>query len=167
MKAEHDRIADLLLGINPLYFRAFGPIMDWKQSSAGCSKNQDKALLILNKRGPMLPSQLGTCLNMRRGSLTSLVDSLEEMAFVHRTPDRDDRRRVWVSLTDVGHGYVSERYARLKTALTDFLADLDDGDTARLARGLEDVSAVLQRLVDIREHGTTEQEDGNGQYSTQ
>jgi len=155
-------LADLILGINPLYFRAFGPIMNRRKSDTGCNKNQDKALFIISKREEVLPSQLGTCLNMRRGSLTSLVDSLEELGFVLRDPDQDDRRRIWVRLTECGRDYVARRYTELRGEMATFLEELSPADRQRLHRGMADVASVLETLANLREQPAQQEGKNHG-----
>lgn len=85
--------------------------------------------------GPLGVSELGTRLHLDSGTLTPLLKRMETAGLVTRTRDREDERRVLVSVTDEGW------------ALRDRVADVP----ARLVEGMgmsgSDARA-LRRLLD-------------------
>lgn len=63
---------------------------------------QFKAILLLNEKGSQTLSQLSKGLSRTRCTVTGIVDRLEGKDLARRRRSREDRRLVYVSLTDKG-----------------------------------------------------------------
>jgi DNA-binding MarR family transcriptional regulator len=97
---------------------------------------------------PVPPSLLAERVFLTRGSVTSLLDTLERRGWVERTPNPDDRRSVLVSITPSGLAALEAAFPRLHAAERSWFADLTDdekrtvlGWVARLAAGLRPADA--------------------------
>jgi DNA-binding MarR family transcriptional regulator len=96
-----------MLEFLPLFHRKFASAFHQSPDIRyQCGKNQNKTIMIIKKKGKITPTDLGMCLDMKKGSLTSLVDSLEKMQLVRRETDSSDRRKTFLSLTGQGEAYV-------------------------------------------------------------
>ena len=73
--------------------------------SYNLNKNQNKAILIIGAVSEIMPTTLGRCLDLQKGSLTSMIDALEKEELVYRRGDPSDRRKILVSLTEKGEDY--------------------------------------------------------------
>lgn len=94
----------------PLYHKKFSALFHENDGlQPKCNKNQVKTMFILLKNEKITPTDLGNCLDLRKGSLTTLIDSLEEYNFVKRRPDNEDRRKTWLSLTPQGKEYMKKK----------------------------------------------------------
>jgi len=139
--------SDIILHLFPWIHKAIGPLIEQERLSAGrCGKNQEKALMILGDGGPMIASRLGECMDLRRGSLTALVDGLEAMGFVTRRPDAHDRRKAVLELSPAGRAYTERRRERLKAAIARKLMTLHDSEREDFERGLAATARGLQRF---------------------
>jgi DNA-binding MarR family transcriptional regulator len=56
--------------------------------------------------GPLTPNEINVHLHLTSGSVTSLLDRLEQRALVTRGPHPADRRKVLISITDAGRELV-------------------------------------------------------------
>lgn len=56
--------------------------------------------------GPLTPNEINAHLHLTSGSVTSLLDRLEQRALVTRSPHPTDRRKVLVTITDAGRELV-------------------------------------------------------------
>jgi len=56
--------------------------------------------------GPLTPNEINAHLHLTSGSVTSLLDRLEQRGLVARGPHPTDRRKVLVSITDAGRELV-------------------------------------------------------------
>ena len=66
-----------------------------------------QALAVLEGAGgPLTPNEINAHLHLTSGSVTSLLDRLEQRALVARRPHPTDRRKVLVSITDAGRALV-------------------------------------------------------------
>jgi DNA-binding MarR family transcriptional regulator len=79
-------------------------------------------------------------------SMTSTINGLEELGYVARTPDEDDRRRVQVDITDAGAELVVETIRRRDVLLADMLGELDF--TEEELATLRAASALMRRVTD-------------------
>ena len=69
---------------------------------AGLNHTQVKTLLYIYNKGPSPMSGICHHVNLEKGSMTSVVDTLLVNGLVQRNRDGTDRRKVLVNLTDIG-----------------------------------------------------------------
>ena len=104
-------------------------------------------LLMLSSRG-LSPRELGGRLGLTTGSVTAMLDRLERLEFLTRTPHPDDRRKSVVRLTTPG---TRRCYALVEPLITEgnaLLATEFDGDEIRLAmRFLRTLTEAQNRHV--------------------
>ncbi|WP_405616814.1 MarR family transcriptional regulator [Streptomyces sp. NBC_01511] len=95
---------------------------------------------LLRLHGPLSPGQLGRLAGVgSSGTITGVIDRLEQVGYVTRTRSRDDRRRVTVSLnTEWLEQEDAPRLKRLRT----LLADYDEAE-------LTTIADFLTRLADV------------------
>jgi DNA-binding MarR family transcriptional regulator len=65
----------------------------------GVNRTDHRVLEILNRRGAMTAGDLAHAAHLTTGAVTTVVDRLEEVGFVHRVRDTKDRRRVLIERT--------------------------------------------------------------------
>ncbi|MCW3490524.1 MarR family winged helix-turn-helix transcriptional regulator [Dethiobacter alkaliphilus] len=137
----------LFLELFPLYYHKFGAIFREDDGlPMRCTKNQKRAILLIAKGNDVTSSELGRCLDMRKGSLTSLLDSLEEMGLVRRNPDDHDRRRTLLYLTADGKNYFAKMMKRHENMFTEIISTLSPEDIKRIRHGLRDVVDGLKNI---------------------
>jgi DNA-binding MarR family transcriptional regulator len=88
--------------------------------------------------GRLTARELGRECDMLASTATGVVDRLEQAGYVERQRDNDDRRVVWVNLT--------ERGAELQARLPAFEAHIGRAFTVLSTRELEQVLAAVQRV---------------------
>ncbi len=99
----------------------------------------------LADHGPATSSELATAQQISPQAITIAVRELETLGLVERSPDDQDRRRVWIRLTDSGRERLDEEHAAgqawLDTAIVERLS-ADERET------LESVIPILRKLGD-------------------
>jgi DNA-binding MarR family transcriptional regulator len=110
------------------------------------------ALGYLYHEGPLTPREIGLRLNLTSGSLTALLDRLENSGFVARSQHPDDRRSLLATVTPAGRhamqwfyeqvdatvGEILERYPDLPIdKLSDVVRSAGEGLTAHAIRGAD------------------------------
>jgi DNA-binding MarR family transcriptional regulator len=68
--------------------------------AVGLSPRDMQAIHLLQLRGPMTPGELGRAVGLASASTTALVDRLESAGYARRERDREDRRKVVISLVE-------------------------------------------------------------------
>ena len=100
----------------------------------GVTPGQARALGVLRRHGEMRLSEVAHHLRIAPRSGTEVIDGLEELGLVARSPDPADRRAVLVALTDAGAELAAAIGAARAQEAEVFFARLDDDDRATLAR---------------------------------
>ncbi len=93
-------------------------------------------LLAFLTQGDAVASALADKLSVSRPSVTALVDGLVCRDLVERHPDRDDRRRIGLCLTDEGSRVLEEADRTVGRRLASVLGHLPDTEAQQAADGL-------------------------------
>ncbi|MEW6501221.1 MAG: MarR family winged helix-turn-helix transcriptional regulator [Thermodesulfobacteriota bacterium] len=131
-----EAISHLLIGF-------YEKISSWEQAvvrGTGLSPAQMHAIEIIGQEKSLRMKELADHLGVTTGSLTVMVDRLEQNGFLERRPHETDRRSFLVTLTDKGRKHFKKHH-RLHLKLTeDVLAALDPAEQQRFAEALEMIS---------------------------
>jgi DNA-binding MarR family transcriptional regulator len=100
------------------------------------------ALGYLFQEGPLTPREIGLRLNLTSGSITALLDRLENSGFVARSQHPDDRRSLLATVTPAGRHAMQYFYEQLDTMVGDTLAQYPD-------LPLETVSGLVSATGDV------------------
>ncbi len=105
--------------------------------------------------GPMSPTALAERLELSSAAVTSVIDRLESLGHVHRTPNPADRRGTIVVPEPASVGRAMGRLIPMITAVDRAIHDFDEDERATITR-------YLQRVVGAyRDHaGSTERARG-------
>ena len=70
---------------------------------------QGRILYVLWEHGTLTITEIGRLTSLAKTTLTSMLDRMETAGLVERVPDRRNRRRIYVSITEKARGY-REKY---------------------------------------------------------
>ncbi|MEY2193196.1 MarR family winged helix-turn-helix transcriptional regulator [Neobacillus sp. BF23-41] len=88
-------------------------------------------LEVLYQKGKQTIQQIGNCILVSSGSMTYVIDKLEQRDLLNRHACSDDRRVIHVTLTDDGHelmNYIMPKYHKYVNQMFDSL-DSDEAET--------------------------------------
>lgn len=103
-------------------------------------------LLVLqhvSQQGRALPSEVAKAVALKQATVTVVVNKLEDAGFVTRRRDTDDRRRVWIELTDAGVATLEKSPDLLQHRFVQGFENLEDWEQSMIIAALERVSALL------------------------
>lgn len=112
-------------------------------SQSGLTASQLIVLQIVAREGKVTPSAVAQAASLTPATVTALVDKLERRGFVSRNRDTEDRRRIWVEVTDDGRKSVAAAPDLLQARFQERFARLEDWERAMLIAALERVSTML------------------------
>ncbi|AKB54966.1 MULTISPECIES: MarR family winged helix-turn-helix transcriptional regulator [Methanosarcina] len=115
-------------------------------SPYGLNKNQNRAILIIGAIDNIMPTTLGQCLDLQKGSLTSMIDALEREGLVCRKKDPQDRRKTLISLTEKGKDYRKWFIGELEENTSRILRRLDEKDILAYKESLQIMLTTLKKL---------------------
>ena len=108
---------------------------------------QQARLLFIAAEAPSNMLGLGTSAGLSKSTMTSLVDRMEELDLLVRTPDPQDRRRLVVAATAHGRAVSSAFEDSMRKSIGALIEPLRPSDRAELARILSTVLAHAEALI--------------------
>lgn len=97
----------------------------------------------LGENGAALPSAIAKSIDLKQATVTVLVNKLEDAGLVTRRRDTDDRRRVWVELTDAGQAAWEKSPDLLQNRFERGFEGLEEWEQAMIIAALERVASLL------------------------
>ncbi|MDF2718722.1 MAG: transcriptional regulator, MarR family [Paenibacillus sp.] len=111
---------------------------EWKRRMGdGFSMTQFRTLYVLNSRGPQKAADLAEILCVTSGAITGLADKLILKQLLERQRSEDDRRVVYLSITDKGKEMLDGLLEKQKETISLFFEGLPKEDIDHLKRIFE------------------------------
>ncbi|NPE27847.1 MarR family transcriptional regulator [Methanococcoides sp. SA1] len=134
---------DLLNLFHKNFSKAFHEVGD---SSYNLNKNQRRAIMVIGMKEEIIPSILGEYLDLQKGSLTSMIDALENEGLISRRGDPEDRRKTLLSLTKSGKEYWNWLTGEIQVIVSKVLENLNEEETIRYQDSLENIIQTFEKL---------------------
>ena len=115
-----------------------------QEAGADLSPSLSSALAVIDRHGPLTPSELAAHERVQRPTATRVLARLEELELVDRAPDPADRRSSLISASRGGRTLLRRQRSRKNQCLARRLAALDAEEVATLERA----AVILERMLD-------------------
>lgn len=109
-------------------------------------KNHFKIMSILFQHRHFTATEIGKNLDLEKGSVTSLIDQLEEKGMVLRHEDASDRRKSLISLSAGGREEMHKIMDSNTRKLDDYLAAFDPGELKQFISSLRYVVTFMKDM---------------------
>ncbi|MCD7917550.1 MAG: MarR family transcriptional regulator [Clostridiales bacterium] len=136
---EFEEIARELFRCTTVFQR--GPRRKMNEISQG---EMAMLLQLIHTDAPATPTALSNCFHLSTARVTNILNSLERKAYVERTRDGTDRRKVIVRVTEAGKDYAAERYQEAIDDLKGLLTALGEEDAREYLRLMKKISTLIQ-----------------------
>lgn len=137
MDPENNIINLLLDNLRKIFFPE-----EWIQLDLAVSKTELLAMLIVDRHGEVIMSQIADNLNVPLSTATGLVNRLVKNGYLLRERSEEDRRIVAIQLTERGKSLVHDLKSTLKSYLERVNVALTD-EERRVLFG------VFQKIIEI------------------
>ncbi|QIZ10994.1 MarR family transcriptional regulator [Priestia megaterium] len=97
------------------------------------------ALEVLYQKGKQTIQQIGSCILVSSGSMTYVIDKLEQRGLLRRNACPDDRRVIHVTLTDDGNEWMNDIMPKYHKFVNQMFDSLDSDEAETLVRLLKKV----------------------------
>ena len=134
-----------------------GAALGWQLSTAvilfheaigqrlGLNATDHKALVIIQRHGPLSARKLAELTGLTPGAVTGLVDRLERSGHVRRVPNPDDRRRVLISALPMdSRADLAPMFAELTERMTAVFQAYDERQRAAVIDYLHKTIEILR-----------------------
>ena len=115
-----------------------------QEAGESLSPSLTAALATIERHGPLTPSRLADIENVKRPTVTRVVQRLEEEGLTARITDPADGRVVLLSTTPAGRELLKRLRSRTNAYLARRLRDLPEEELEVLDRAAD----ILERLLD-------------------
>lgn len=110
------------------------------------NRTQRRVLMHLYEDQEHTMSSLCKRTELQQGSMTSVIDSLEEYNYVQRTRKKTDRRKLFITLTPEGVQVAEQLKIAMNQYLETKLANLAKEDILKFASTLDDLLEINEKL---------------------
>jgi DNA-binding MarR family transcriptional regulator len=93
--------------------------------------------------GKALPSAIAKAIDLKQATVTVLVNKLEDAGLVTRRRDTEDRRRVWIEMTNSGQAALDRSPDLLQNRFERGFENLEEWEQAMIIAMLERVASLL------------------------
>ncbi|MDQ6598750.1 MarR family transcriptional regulator [Bacillus salipaludis] len=100
-------------------------------------------LEVLYQKGKQTIQQIGHCILISSGSMTYVIDKLEQKGLLKRNDCPNDRRVIHVTLTDKGNQFMEEIMPKHLELIEDMFHSLNSDEAVTLFRLLEKVKNTI------------------------
>ncbi len=139
-----DTINFILKTFPKIYSRHYLEYLKQNASTYSVNKTQLRALIIIKTNGAISMTALCNRLNIEKGSLTSMIDDLNEKGYVTRTKDIADKRKYLITITESGEVIASDFIDKLKFRLEEKLIKLTEEDMKKYINAVK----ILEEIFD-------------------
>ena len=102
---------------------------------------------LLSETGPMTMGEIARCLTISPQQATQLADKLIADGWVFRNSDENDRRIVYIELTQDGKQKIKSCIGEIYEIFSDQLSKLDKDLLSRVKKAADDFSEFLKSLA--------------------
>ncbi|NLA86128.1 MAG: winged helix DNA-binding protein [Clostridiales bacterium] len=106
---------------------------------------------LVNLQADSLPSELAAAMNTSTARVAMALKSLESKGLIRRRIDKEDRRKVIVSITEEGSKIVLSERQEMRDRMVSILNELGDKDAKEYIRIVERITEISIRIFDEKE----------------
>ncbi|MCL2560645.1 MAG: MarR family transcriptional regulator [Turicibacter sp.] len=102
---------------------------------------QGRILYVLWEHGQLTITEIGKLTSLAKTTLTSMLDRMEAAGLIERVPDKNNRRQIFIVITDKAKAY-REKYDQLSEQMNDvFYAGFAEAE-------IRDFEDKLRRIIE-------------------
>lgn len=124
--------------------------------SLGIAHTDFKTADILNETGPIPAGELAKITGLTTGSVTALIDRLEQAGLVKREKDPQDRRRVMIVPLRAKQPLIRQHFIPLNSAMTELCQQYNESELALINRFIEQTASIHEKEVQRLSESRTE-----------
>ncbi|MEM3939244.1 MAG: MarR family transcriptional regulator [Saccharolobus sp.] len=137
LATKYSEVWDLIIGLT----RKVNKEADKALEQIGLSYFEFKVMCALDEEGKVPMSRVAEKYMLTKAGLTSIIDRLEEKELVRRVRSEEDRRVIYVELTDKGKEKLHEGRKIFQDVLVIFMKKISENEIAELEKIFSKLSA--------------------------
>jgi DNA-binding MarR family transcriptional regulator len=130
LTTKYSEVWDLIVGLT----RKVNKEADKALEQIGLSYFEFKVMCALDEEGKVPMSRVAEKYMLTKAGLTSIIDRLEEKNLVKRVRSEEDRRVIYVELTDKGREKLAESRKVFQEVLANFMRKISEDEIKELEK---------------------------------
>ncbi len=118
---------------------------EWNNQIQGINRTQFLILKCLHNSGPQKAAQLAEVTQTTPGAITCATDKLVMEGYAERKGDKEDRRVVYLEITEKGKGFIESLFREQNNVTVKFFQGLPEEDIQHLIRIYNKISENLDQ----------------------
>ena len=135
---------DIAQGLRTQVYRLVKLLRKETNNDAQLSLTERSTLGLIRDQGSVLPGELAAMEKVSTQGMSQVINHLQELGLILRTPSDEDRRKVIITLSDSGKKLINQRAREKQEWLT---RSISDKLNAREKQTLADAIGVLSKLI--------------------
>ncbi|MDQ0157145.1 MarR family winged helix-turn-helix transcriptional regulator [Robertmurraya andreesenii] len=116
------------------------------QIGSDLTPDQHYILRYINRVGSCTSTELAEVFEVNKSAITAIITRLWEKGFIQRTRDENDRRVVYLTLTEKGTQYFKNTEERIHHLVRQFITKFDQQEINQFIDSFEKLNKVLIEL---------------------
>jgi DNA-binding MarR family transcriptional regulator len=133
-----DRYIHVSFSVNKI---AEGLIKD--EIGSDLTNDQHYTLRYINKVGTCTSSELADVFDVKKSAITAIITRLWEKGLIQRTRDENDRRLVYLSLTEKGNELFRNTEERIQALVGSFIEKFDQEEILQFLKTYDKLNGIL------------------------
>jgi DNA-binding MarR family transcriptional regulator len=121
-----------------------------KQIGSDLTSDQHYMLRHINQVGSCTSSELAEVFDVKKSAITAIINRLFEKGLIKRTRDENDRRVVYLTLTDKGNKLYEKTEERIHKLVESFITQFDQAEITQFIETYEKLNHVLIERKDYK-----------------
>jgi DNA-binding MarR family transcriptional regulator len=130
----------------PRLMSAFHNLQRRHENTETLTMRQFQALVLLSVRGSMMVTELCERLNLAPSTGSELIQRMIGQGYIKKIQEKNDRREVAVSLTELGTEMFRKRKQELVSMFQKLLESFTDKDRRRLLKSFDTIFEIMSKL---------------------
>lgn len=145
---EKEKLEDIVenLFVIPYLFKKKLMKHDLYKEEIDLSPAHFHILLTLTEKGDMAASELGRTLSICKSNVTPLVQKLIDKGLVQRITNENDRRYIYISITEAGEKFLARHKELVLEHLKTKICRLNEEDLEMLGESLQNLKETLVKF---------------------
>jgi len=111
------------------------------------SMTERETIGLLMRNPALLPTELAALTKVKTQSMSHILNNLEEQGLIKRTPSKEDKRKVYISITSAGKKIVEKARYEWDEWLKDAI---EKSLTEKEKKSLEESLPALNKLIEAK-----------------
>ncbi|MGH4139899.1 MarR family winged helix-turn-helix transcriptional regulator [Clostridium sp.] len=141
-----DEIFDELISVFPMFTKKIFVINDNTITNKGIARAHVNLMRFLKTEGACTMTDLGKMLYVSKPNITVLVNKLVEFNMVKRILDQNDRRIIYIELTEIGHTCLEKHTEAMKISFNKSMQKFNIDDLALLKETLNNMKIIVEKI---------------------